>query len=134
MRKKFRSKIDLWLIVVFAAMPILPFYDMAADGDILTSSVLLVACVLPIVLLFPCYYLIEGDTLLVKSGILVKGKININSITAVSKSRNWLSSPALSRDRLKVEYKGDFVLISPKDKAGFVAALCEINPEIKCSI
>jgi hypothetical protein len=48
-------------------------------------------------------------------------KVEIQKITSVKRTRNPLSSPALSTDRLEIKYgKWDFVLISPKNKERFV--------------
>jgi hypothetical protein len=43
-----------------------------------------------------------------------------------------MSSPALSLDRIEIFYnKFDSVIISPKNKADFVAELKSINPAIE---
>jgi hypothetical protein len=45
-------------------------------------------------------------------------------ITAITPTSNPLSSPALSLDRLRIDYgKGRSVMISPRDKQGFLGAM-----------
>ena len=51
------------------------------------------------------------------------GEIEIQDITP---SRNILSAPALSLDRLKIRFgKRAFILVSPEDKDGFLRAVKE---------
>ncbi|MGZ4000160.1 MAG: PH domain-containing protein [Mucilaginibacter sp.] len=77
------------------------------------------------------YYIISGDTLYIKSGFIIQITIDIGSITKISATRNMLSSPALSLDRLEIFYnKYDSVLISPKDKEEFIAQLQDLNRRI----
>lgn len=76
-------------------------------------------------------YTVSGNTLEVRSGIIINIPIDIATITKIEPTNSILSSPALSFDRLEVFYnKYDSVIISPKDKAGFIAKLKEINPQI----
>ncbi|MEG0697900.1 MAG: PH domain-containing protein, partial [Algoriella sp.] len=66
-----------------------------------------------------------------KSGFLVNKKIDINSITKISKTNNPISSPALSLDRIEIFYnKYDSVIISPKNEQEFIQDLQKINSSI----
>ncbi|RFU60573.1 PH domain-containing protein [Peribacillus glennii] len=79
---------------------------------------------------FTTFYEIHGETLVVRSGP-VKKVIHIKTIRNIRKTRNPLSSPALSMDRIEISYNiGDLVLISPKDKEAFIAELKKINKNI----
>jgi len=83
--------------------------------------------VLVILLLFSIFarthYTVADGDLRIVSGPF-GWTIALSEITSIEPSRNLLSSPALSIDRLKVSYgKRKFVLISPADKAGFLAAV-----------
>ncbi|MCZ2156874.1 MAG: PH domain-containing protein [Bryobacterales bacterium] len=70
------------------------------------------------------YYVFEGGILRVRCGPL-RWSIPLDHIHRVEPSRNSRSSPALSLDRLRIDYGcGKFVLVSPEDKEGF---LREIN-------
>lgn len=77
------------------------------------------------------YYIISGNILKVRSGIAINVTIDISTITRIEPTDTMLSAPALSFDRLEVFYnRYDSVVISPKDKVGFIAKLQEINPGI----
>ena len=50
--------------------------------------------------------------------------VRVAEILDIQDSRNPLSSPALSLDRLKITYgHGKYVLVSPADKDGFLKAI-----------
>jgi hypothetical protein len=69
------------------------------------------------------YYEIEGNRLLVRSGPF-RWRIPINEIEEMTPTHNPLSSPALSLDRLRIEYSGGrSVMISPEDKDRFIAEI-----------
>lgn len=77
-------------------------------------------------------YIIEDKTLRIKCGFLYNKKIDIERIKRVEESRSPLSSPAPSLDRLEIIYnKFDSILISPKDKGGFIDEVLKINPSIE---
>ncbi len=65
-----------------------------------------------------------GNTMLrIKSGPF-QWQIPIQEIQRISPSSNPLSSPALSLDRLRIDYSGGkSILISPKDKGQFLQDL-----------
>lgn len=46
----------------------------------------------------------------------------LGSISRVRTSRNMLSSPALSLDRMEIQSRAGSLLISPRDKAAFLRA------------
>lgn len=78
------------------------------------------------------YYIIKGGNLRIRCGILFDRRIDISSIKRVTPSRLMMSAPAPSMDRLEILYNSfDSVLVSPKDKEGFLQQLNEINPRIK---
>lgn len=128
---KFPSKIDGWLI---------PFLVIAIAGALVALIAVMitptpwpvrvltaVVTVLVLFLVFSVFrntcYIVEHDELRVVSGPF-RWRIPIDDITGIEATRNPLSSPALSMDRLKVSYgKRKFVLVSPEDKEGFIRAL-----------
>lgn len=80
------------------------------------------------------YYSIARDnnTLQVKCGLFFNTSISIDTIKKIKNSRTVLSSPALSLDRIEIFYnKFDSVIVSPENKADFVAELKSINPAIE---
>ncbi|QDK83811.1 hypothetical protein EXU85_22455 [Spirosoma sp. KCTC 42546] len=78
------------------------------------------------------YYQIDGTRLRIKSGFLVNKSLDINTITKITETNNPLSSPATSMDRLELSYnKFDSILISPRDKIGFIQELKQVKPAIE---
>jgi hypothetical protein len=77
------------------------------------------------------YYEIDGRNLRIQCGFLVNQSIDINTIRTITETRNPMSSPATSMDRLEITYNTfDSVLVSPKDKAGFIQALKTVKADI----
>lgn len=89
------------------------------------------------VVIFPIvlntYYTITSSNLLkVKCGFLINLSVPVESIRKIVPTKTILSAPALSFDRLEVFYnKFDSVVISPQNKADFIATLQNINPAIE---
>ena len=78
------------------------------------------------------YYQIEEKTLRVRCGFLYDQRIDIIQITTLSETNNPISSPATSLDRLEIRYKPHgSVIISPKDKKGFIQHLLTLQPNIE---
>lgn len=76
-------------------------------------------------------YTIKDTVLYVKCGILYQQNIDITTITKISETNNLQSSPAPSLDRIEICFnKFDSVLVSPKDKMGFINHLLRCNPAI----
>lgn len=110
---------------------------MAAGGPLLTAGLttLLVGALtgLTVLLLtYPLYYKITGDELVVRCGLLVNQHIPLSAIVLVQPTRNPLSAPAWSLDRLRVAYliqgREKFTLISPLDKFAFLRDLAAVTP------
>ena len=77
-------------------------------------------------------YEIDEIDLKVKCGFFYNRIIPLSSITQVKETRNPISSPATSLDRLFIRYnKYDSIIISPKDKQAFIIHLKQINPSIE---
>lgn len=131
-RKIFYSKIDLWLVALLLAgvsPAILPlFWNF--------NWVLLGIDVLVLLFLADLFrntkYEIVGKRLVVKSGILLRVSCDIFLLQSVSKTRTFLSAPALSLDRIKINVEGGGLLIvSPRQKQEFISALLAVNPNIR---
>jgi len=68
-------------------------------------------------------YEVTGDALIIHAGLNNRG-VTVRSIGSVKDSRIAMASPAFSLDRLEIQYgAGKVILISPKDKAGFLTDL-----------
>jgi len=126
----FKSKIDIWLGLVIIisvlfclAVTIGMAFIMDAAGMLFSIIVLALGVLLPLWILFGTRYVVAEDSLDVKSGPFT-WHIPISSICSVRKTRNPLSSPALSLDRLQIHYQSDkSLMVSPKDRQGFLAAI-----------
>lgn len=128
---RYRSKVDAWiaaiLIGAFLITLITTLSVLLLPGAFAAAwwSVILVVVVWGFVLslLFPLYYEITPTALLVRCG-WTRREIPLDSIQQVFPTRNPLSSPALSLDRLQVDYRQGnlprYILISPQDKVGFL--------------
>lgn len=94
-------------------------------------SVVFVGIIIVISYLFySIQYRIEGGSV-----FIWRTKIEIKSIRKIYKTRNPLSSPALSINRIAIVYnKFDEVLISPKDRAAIVQELVLVNPAIEVDL
>ena len=132
---RFPSKIGLELIV-----PLVIILGGTLTLMLIQSvwlGVVMVALVAAFVvhMMLTTYYTLDGDLLKVKCGYLFNATVNVQSIKSIKETNNVLSSPAASLHRLEITYgKYDTVMVSPKDKAGFITALKSINPAIEVKL
>ena len=124
--KVYRSKIDWWLILLILGVFGYPIVEGLVKRQFGLSLTMLAILLVIFWMFSKIKYIIDSNVL--KIWWL---KIEIKSIKRIYKTRNPLSSPALSLDRITIVYnKYDEVLISPKDKQGFVEELLKQNSEI----
>jgi hypothetical protein len=136
---RFESKRDAWIVLILRAMPIVVLLVIGdvwymTHGDVrgpLAGAVILILVELFFFesILRSTYYVIDGDTLVIRSSFIT-WRVPIREITSVTPTRSALSSPALSLDRLRIEYGKKTILISPEDRERFLAALRRVNPAI----
>lgn len=123
----FPSKIDPSILKAFAGAALI---CVAASGTLLAAGprggialvalMLLAGVILPAWVLLGTGYHFEGRTLVVRGGPF-RWRIPVQEVYAVRPTRGALSSPALSLDRLRIEYGEDRALqISPRDVAAFM--------------
>ena len=129
--KRFPAKIDAWLVVLLViaiAGVIAGFVGVVLENEepvvtLFMGAVMLLVVLLIVSLLFRTYYSVEGETLRIVSGPF-RWRVPIAEIESIEPTRNPLSSPALSLDRLRVRYSGKkSIMISPADKQRFAKAL-----------
>ncbi len=125
--QSFPSKIDLWLLLVLLLTILVCLwaaFDSARNGNLPTAAlVLILGAGLPLWLLMTTRYLVGEGQLIVKSGPF-NWQIVLTAIDRVEPSRNPMSSPALSLDRLAIHYNnGRQILVSPRDQQGFREAI-----------
>ena len=125
----FRSKVDGWFrllpwvgVLVLAGVLVVP----ALLGDrtaLWFTPALLLPAALPLWLLPTTHYTITDTHLRIRCGPL-RWNVPLADVRAVGPTRNPLSSPALSLDRLRIDYSNSLaVMVSPDDKDGFLSAL-----------
>jgi hypothetical protein len=145
------AKVDWWLA---ALMVVIVFAELAAGTVVLVGGlstdelhratnlivgpILLAAGVFFGLMLWGCYrirYDVTAADLIVRFGPF-RSTIPLTDITEVFPTNNPLSAPAPSLDRLRVDYRKKngkmwFVLISPRDKEGFVRDLAGAAPQLR---
>ncbi|MDP3858773.1 MAG: PH domain-containing protein [Stagnimonas sp.] len=136
----FRSKIDLWLLLVLLTAMALPIavaiwvashHELDNRAWIVVSVAVLPAIFIPLWILLTTNYRLEASALCVRSGPL-SWQIPLSRIRTVSRTRSLLSGPALSLDRLLIRFEpqGE-IMISPKDRARFLAELLRRAPDAR---
>ncbi len=140
MDKVYRSKVDWWVgliiaigVVVILGNGIFLLVKPPPDGSPAILAPIAIGMFLMAAfmawILFSTRYTITARDLLVRSAFF-RWRIPLEQITEVRPSHNPLSSPALSLDRLRVNYerpnrRTTFILISPKAKDQFLNELAE---------
>ena len=130
--RKYRSKIGsgilLFLVVVIGGTSAVMLYLHAWPGLVVN----LLVSIFIAYLFGVTYYLVGDGVLKVKGGFVVDKSIRIEVIREIREANNPLAAPANSLDRLEVRYgEGESILISPRDKRGFILHLKEVNPTIR---
>ena len=136
---RFESKRDAWLVAVMRLIPVLVlavvggvWYLQHGDwrGPMVGVAMLIIAELFLFEWMFrTTYYVIEGGMLLIRGGV-VTWRVPIGDITAITPTRSPASSPALSLDRLRIDYGRRAILVSPENKDAFIGALRAVNPAI----
>lgn len=128
----YKSKVDLWLLLVLILTTGAPLVFSIAKGPHWAG----VAICLPL-MAFVGYtvltirYTIREGNLYIRGGFSKFDPIPVAAIRRIEATRSLLASPAASLDRLEIFYnRYDSVIVSPKDKSGFINGLTLINPEI----
>ncbi len=129
--KRYPSKIGYGLLLFVLTILIGSTVPIISAGNWLGLSINLAVLLFSLYILFSIYYVIDRNTLIIRVGILVNQRIDISTIQSITESNSLIGAPAASLDRLKIKYnKYGTVLISPKDRAGFIKHLTQINPQI----
>jgi len=136
---RFESKRDLWIVLLLRVMPVVVLAIVAdawylqhhdLRGPVAGAIILIVVEIFFFeTILRSTYYVIEGDTLLIRSSF-ISWRVPIRDIRSITPTRSALSSPALSLDRLRIDYGRKTILVSPEDRDRFIAALRSVNPAI----
>lgn len=135
----FVSKVDFWISSVLwlggLSLILIPLWEWRwGKSDSRMRNILLMVILLPfaVLMLMPFFgtkYTLTDSQLHVDSGLSTQ-TIELTDITHIKPSRSMTSAPALSLDRLKIEYRNKEILISPKDRASFYQEIQARNPKI----
>jgi hypothetical protein len=135
--KVYKSKISYGLLafvfVLFLSMIVLRLTtrNSQPEGIIVFVSILVFVYAFIFHLFLNTKYVISGEILKIRSGVIYKKDIDIEKIKSITKTKTLISSPAASFDRIELSYGTyDSVVISPEDKITFSEALTRINPSI----
>jgi hypothetical protein len=136
MKATFRSKVDSNLKVAGLAMPCVVLVAIGTNarhnGAVLVLLAAMTALVAAVVVwtVLSTYYEFTSDVLVAHSGPF-SWRIPLEEISNVRESHSVRSGPALSMDRLELTWgTGRVLLISPEDKAGFLAVLHRRAPQL----
>jgi len=130
-RSKLGREIIIPIAIILAGLGSLMVYQKIWEG------LTVIACVVIFIIFIfsTTYYQIDGRILKIRCGVFSNLKIDIDTIRRMSETNNPISSPAFSLDRLEIKYqkerKIDTVMISPKDKDGFIKMITQLNPTIE---
>ena len=123
------SKIDIWIALLLVAGPLilvnLGIYlhkTGEEQNSLICISAGMLLGVVTWILAFPCQYTLEDKSLLAQSGIL-KWRIPYAEIQTVELSNSILSGPALSLQKIEVQYDRGRILISPNERDLFLKEL-----------
>jgi len=138
----FRSKVDLWLVLLvfggtLGGLAVAMSSPSSRAGLPRAAGVGIMAVTTALLVLLGVWtyrttaYVLDDDAMYVRCAGL-NWHIAYRDIKSVRATHNPLSAPALSVDRLEIRYgKYAWVLISPKDRAAFIAALKRRAPELE---
>ena len=127
---KFQSKKDWWTYPLFLGIIIAVFIPLFTDKDLTSFFIGVPVAGLILWIWFTTYYVIEKNSLVVRSAFIHK-IIPVYEIKSIRRTFNPLSSPALSLDRLEIQYgNGKMVLISPDNREKFLEELEKLNHSI----
>jgi hypothetical protein len=125
---RYATAIDAWLVVVAvlaiggALAEAVYLFPVSPSGAFVAISIAVLVAGAIGTLTFPCEYVLEADHLLVRAG-LVRWRVPYRTVTAIAASRSPWSAPALSLRRVRIDHARGVLLVSPRDREGFMAAL-----------
>jgi membrane protein YdbS with pleckstrin-like domain len=134
----FQSKYDAWLVVLAgSAVPAMLWsavsvwtHSGAVFVQLLASGAMLCGASLMVWTLRATRYVVDPATLHIQCGPF-RWSVPLASIRSVEPTRDTTSGPAWSLDRLSVIATDRTILISPRDKVGFLDALHANDPGLR---
>jgi hypothetical protein len=128
---QFHSKVGLWLVGI-VLLPVLIALARALFTQSFTPLLWVASLSAGIGLLIwgTTRYELSDTHLFVRS-VFLHWDIALRDVRSIQSTHNLLSAPALSLDRLEISHLGGLVMISPKDRVAFLAALSTRAPWVK---
>ncbi|RZK78907.1 MAG: hypothetical protein EOO92_10295 [Pedobacter sp.] len=135
-RRTFHSKIGLSLLLpIISVLSIVTALTILNEVNWVGLIILGATTAFVVHLLLTTRYTIIGDQVNIECGFLYNQTLDIHSIIKLTETNNPLSSPATSLDRIAIYYGSyDQVLISPKDKEGFIREILNVNPDVTVEV
>ena len=134
---EFPSKVDAWFMLLFwgGALAMgagaFPLWRRSRAAAILVGAIAILFAGISYTAQSLKYVVADDGVLYTRGGLLPGGPIaEIARITKIEPSTDSRSAPAASLHRLRVDWDGGSVLISPDDKEGFLAAVARKNPAL----
>ncbi|WP_216827555.1 PH domain-containing protein [Alkalihalobacterium elongatum] len=126
------SEKDLWLGIIIWATVLFSLMMPILGREMIAFAIAIPIAGFMVWLWFGTGYLLTDKQLKIKYGPFNK-TINIADISKINKTKNPLSAPALSINRLEIVYGKfyDFTLISPVEERQFILELLKENPNIQ---
>jgi hypothetical protein len=130
--QRFRSKVDGWLVsVAVLSFSISLFAAWASgSGGLAGAAVLVPVAGLVLWVFTGTIYVLDDQALRIRCAFF-RWSIPLTAIRALRAARDGHSAPALSLDRIAVEHTSGTILISPREKALFVAAVQARVPAVR---
>lgn len=127
----YRSKIGLGLVAFVGIVLLIVFAIMIVNQIWVGFLINLITTLFIAYTLLTTQYTINKNKIRIQCGFLYYETLTINNIISITETRNPLSSPAASLDRLELKLKNSYsILISPKEKNEFIDHILQINPAI----
>lgn len=128
-RLVFNSKLDLSLLIgllgvtTLCVAVIMQYWDAMSDGLWWAGVILAVIAAVPVWILLTTRYALSESSLFVRCGPF-SWVAPIATICAIEREGGGLLSPALSFDRLRIDFEnGQRIVISPEPRQAFVQQL-----------
>jgi hypothetical protein len=131
----FPSKIDTWLALVVGFGVAMAWFSsvgriwVGRPVDALDFIIPALVTVFTLWVFRGTYYVVTADELIARAGP-IRRTVPLQSIERLRATRNPLSSPALSLDRIEIAYGSKRLLVSPEDRRGFVRAVTQRVPAV----
>ncbi len=121
MKNTFRSKVDVWLIILIVLITFVPTLFLLISGFSIVALIIVVANLLfSFSVLFSIKYIITENKLIIKYGFLFSEEHNLKEIKSIKPTHTLLAAPAASIDRLEISFGNNSVIVSPKEKKIFI--------------